>query len=83
MNTVKILFIPNVSRFLQVIDRCTGAVLLDLPDVGLCDLKENEVVRGLLKLISKINSGNPLYLILTESRDTPHLMQYMMEAKIS
>lgn len=58
MNTIKVLSISNVSIFLQVIDRCTGTVLLDVPDVGLCDLKENAVARGML-ISKKCPSPHP------------------------
>lgn len=76
--TLTIYLIPDVQRFLKLVQSCCGAVILHLPDNTMCNLKENPVAQQILKLTNPKRDG--LKLSFSDSNDTLRFMRYMMEA---
>ena len=70
--------IPNTERFLNLVDHCRGDVLLCLPDGSHCDLKQDPVARQMLRLMTPTGSG--ISVSLSNTKDTPRFLRYMLEA---
>lgn len=70
-------FIPEPERFLRLVEKSRGNVLLRLPDGGQTDLKESREARQLLRMISP--GQVRLEISLSDSEDVPAFLQYMME----
>lgn len=70
-------FIPDPERFLRLVERSRGNVLLRLPDGGQANLKESYEARQLLRMISP--GQVRLEISLSDSEDVPAFLQYMME----
>ena len=75
---LKIMLISDMEKFLEKVNRCHGDVLLHLPDDTVCNLKEDHTALQMLRMM-KIN-GKGLNLTLTDVRDFPIMMNYMMSA---
>ena len=75
---IKIMLISNMQKFLEKIQKCHGDVLLHLPDDTVCNLKEDHTALQMLRMM-KLN-GKGLDLSLTDVRDYPIMMNYMMSA---
>ena len=75
---VKIMLISDMEKFLEKVNSCHGDVLLHLPDDTVCNLKEDHTALQMLRMM-KIN-GKGLNLTLTDVRDFPIMMNYMMSA---
>ena len=75
---IKIMLISNMEKFLEKIQKCHGDVLLHLPDGTVCNLKEDHTALQMLRMM-KLN-GKGLNLSLTDVRDYPIMMNYMMNA---
>ena len=74
----KIMLISDMEKFLEKVNSCHGDVLLHLPDDTVCNLKEDHTALQML-LMMKIN-GKGRNLTLTDVRDFPIMMNYMMSA---
>lgn len=74
----KIMLISDMEKFLEKVNSCHGDVLLHLPDDTVCNLKEDHTALQMLRMM-KIN-GKGLNLTLTDVRDFPIMMNYMMSA---
>ena len=74
----KIMLISDMEKFLEKVNSCHGDVLLHLPDGTVCNLKEDHTALQMLRMM-KIN-GKGLNLTLTDVRDFPIMMNYMMSA---
>ena len=74
----KIMLISDMEKFLEKVNSCHGDVLLHLPDDTVCNLKEDHTALQMLRMM-KIN-GKGLNLTLTDVRDFPIMMNYMMNA---
>lgn len=70
--------IPNTERFLNLVDHSRGEVLLYLPDGSHCDLKQDPVARQMLRLMTP--NGRGISVSLSNAKDTPRFLQYMLEA---
>ena len=75
---LKIMLISDMEKFLEKVNSCHGDVLLHLPDDTVCNLKEDHTALQLLRMM-KLN-GKGLNLSLTDVRDFPIMMNYMMSA---
>ena len=75
---LKIMLISDMEKFLEKVNSCQGDVLLHLPDGTVCNLKEDHTALQMLRMM-KIN-GKGLNLTLTDVRDFPIMMNYMMSA---
>ena len=74
----KIMLISDMEKFLEKVNSCHGDVLLHLPDDPVCNLKEDHTALQMLRMM-KLN-GKGLNLTLTDVRDFPIMMNYMMSA---
>lgn len=78
MYKVNIRRIKNTEKFIQLVKNSHGHVFLELPDETLCDLKQNEAV---LQMLRMVNPGELwLDLFLTDSQDSYNFMAYMVGA---
>ena len=75
---LKIMLISDMEKFLEKVNSCHGDVLLHLPDGTVCNLKEDHTALQMLRMM-KLN-GKGLNLTLTDVRDYPIMMNYMMNA---
>lgn len=75
---LKIMLISDMEKFLEKVNNCHGDVLLHLPDDTVCNLKEDHTALQLLRMM-KLN-GKGLNISLTDVRDYPIMMNYLMNA---
>ena len=75
---LRIMLISDMEKFLEKVNSCHGDVLLHLPDDTVCNLKEDHTALQLLRMM-KLN-GKGLNISLTDVRDYPIMMNYMMSA---
>lgn len=75
---IKIMLISNMEKFLEKVQKCYGDVLLHLPDGTVCNLKDDHTALQLLKLVH--TSNRELDISLTDVRDYPTIMKFMMDA---
>ena len=72
----KINIIPNMERFLNVVARSRGKVLLHLPDNTQCDLKEDGAVRQLFQTMLPGQDG--VRISLSDPGDVLAFINYMI-----
>lgn len=70
-------FIPDPEKFLRLVQRSRGNVMLRLPDGGQTDLKESHEARQLLRMLRPGQAG--LRISLSDPEDVPDFLRYMME----
>ena len=70
--------IPDMERFLRIVEDSRGKVLLHLPDKTLCDLKRDSTAVQLLRMVCPGREG--LRISLSDPRDLPSFVSYMMES---
>ena len=75
---LKVMLIPDMERFLEKVQDCQGEVLLRLPDESVCDLKKDHTAVEMIKMLK--NNENALDISLTDPRDYPIFLDYMMRA---
>ena len=75
---LKIMLISDMEKFLEKGNSCHGDVLLHLPDDTVCNLKEDHTALQMLRMM-KLN-GKGLNISLTDVRDYPIMMNYLMNA---
>lgn len=73
---LKINVIPNMERFLDLVARSRGKVLLHLPDNTQCDLKEDGVARQLFQTMRPGQDG--VRISLSDPGDVPAFINYMI-----
>ncbi|MCI8375431.1 MAG: hypothetical protein HFI29_08355 [Lachnospiraceae bacterium] len=75
---IRFQYIPNKERFMSLIEKSHGSVLLHLPDQSTRDLKCDSTALQMLYLLPP----NPMDLCLSFSdcRDSSRFLRYMMEA---
>lgn len=69
--------IPNMERFLRVVEASRGDVLLHLPSGLICNLKRDPVAMELLRVAPFSGS---LQVSLSDKADFPAFLQYLLEA---
>lgn len=74
----KIHLIPNMERFLSLVARSRGKVLLHLPDNTQYDLKEDSAVRQLFRTMEPGREG--VRISLSDPSDIPAFINYMIGA---
>ena len=77
---LQMMMLPDRDRFLEIVDHSRGSVLLQLPDRTACDLKHDSAARQMLHLLNPGPEG--ITLRLTDPRDLPAYLHYMMEAPL-
>ena len=75
---LRIMLISDMEKFLEKVQSCQGDVLLHLPDGTVCNLKEDHSAIQMLKMMQL--DGKGLNLSLTDVRDYPIMVNYMMNA---
>lgn len=70
-------FIPDPEKFLRLVQRSRGNVMLRLPDGGQTDLKESHEAQQLLRMLRPGQAG--LRISLSDPEDVPDFLRYMME----
>ena len=75
---LRIMLISDMEKFLEKVNSCQGDVLLHLPDGTVCNLKEDHTAIQMLKMMQL--DGKGLNLSLTDVRDYPIMVNYMMNA---
>jgi len=75
---LKVMLIPDMEKFLEKVRNCRGEVLLHLPDGSTCDLKRDNTAAQMLKMLK--NNENSLDISLTDPRDYPVFINFMMHA---
>lgn len=75
---IKIMLISNMDKFIEKIESCKGDVMLNLPDGSECSLKTNRTAQQMLRMLH--SDHEELDLRLTDTRDYPIIMNYMMQA---
>jgi len=73
---LKLMLIPDMEKFLEKIQDCRGDVLVQLPDGSTCDLKKDHTALQMLKMLK--NDQNELDISLTDPRDYPIFLRFMM-----
>lgn len=69
--------IPDMDRFLQVVEGSRGDVLLHLPSGLTCNLKRDPVAMELLRTLP---SAKDLQISLSDGTDFPVFLQYLLGA---
>ena len=75
---LRIMLMSDMEKFLEKVQSCQGDVLLHLPDGTVCNLKEDHTAIQMLKMMQL--DGKGLNLSLTDVRDYPIMVNYMMNA---
>lgn len=75
---LKINVIPNMERFLDLVARSRGKVLIHLPDNTQFDLKEDSAVRQLFQTMLPGQDG--VRISLSDPDDVPAFISYMIGA---
>ena len=65
-----------MEKFIEKVQSCHGDVLLNLPDGSTCDLKKDHTALQMLKMLK--NNDNALDIRLTDPRDYPIFINYLM-----
>lgn len=75
---VKIKRIPDMDRFLNLVQNCKGDALLQLPDDTVCNLKEDHIAIQMLKMLK--TDDNEVDICFTNEQDFPLVLSYLMGA---
>lgn len=75
---MKLFSISSTEKFLNLIKKSQGAVILHLPDGSQLDLKQSHTAQQIFQIMQPGQSG--LHISLSDSADTPGFIRYMMEA---
>lgn len=70
--------IPDMGKFLNLVEKSQGTVMLHLPDGNRLDLKQNHAALQIFQMMRPGKSG--LRISLSNAEDTPAFIRYMMEA---
>lgn len=73
----KIRWIPNMEKFLRVVEESRGDVRIHLPGGMVCSLKRDPMAMALLRTV---RSGSGFDVSLTDRSDFPAFLQYLLEA---
>ena len=74
---IKIMLIPDMDKFIEKVENCSGDVMLSLPDGSECNLKTD---RAALQVVKMLHSDNEeLSLRLTDPADCVSIMNFMMQ----
>ncbi len=72
--------IPDTERFLQLVNKSCGEVMLHMPDGSKRNLKRNSDAHQMLEIVKSRGSG--VEISLSNHRDVKPFIQYMAEAAL-
>ena len=72
--------IPDTKRFLTLVNKSCGDVLLNLPDGTKCSLKRDHTARQMLRAMRPGQNG--ISISISNPGDAPTFLRYMMEAAL-
>ena len=75
---IKIMLISDMEKFIEKVQKCQGDVMLNLADGTERNLKTDATVQQMLKMYHSENEE--LDIRLTDARDYPIIMSFMMSA---
>lgn len=75
---IRIMLISDMDKFIEKVQSCQGDVMLNLSDGTECNLKTDNTALQMLKMYHSENEE--LDIRLTDVRDYPVIMSYMMSA---
>lgn len=75
---LKIFLMPDAEKFLSLIRRCRGDVLLQLPDGSQCSLKHNDTAQQLVRITRPGRDG--ISIRFSDSGDIPTFLRYFAGA---
>lgn len=78
---MKIFHIPDTNKFLNLVDKSQGNVMLHLPDGSQVNLKQNHDAQQIFQMMRPDPFG--LHISLSNAEDVSAFMQYMMESNVS
>lgn len=73
---IKIMLISNMEKFIEKIRNCRGDVMLRMSDGTECNLKTDHTALQMIQML--YSSDEELNLRLTDPRDYPIMMNFMM-----
>lgn len=76
----KIMLMPDVEKFLNLVMRSCGDVLLHLPDGSQSNLKRDRTAQQMLRIMKPGRDG--IAVSLSNSSDMPAFFQYLMETAL-
>lgn len=68
--------IPNMNRFFDAVDHCSGPVIAEFPESGEFDLKHSSIIRSSLKSMANGYQGS-FSMKLDNAGDTLRIIDYM------
>ena len=72
-----IFFIPDTEKFINMVEKSRGDVIVNLPNGSQINLKQNHTAKQLFQIMNPGHSG--LNISLSDSDDVPVFLRYMME----
>ncbi len=76
-----IFFIPDTEKFINMVEKSQGDVIVHLPNGSQVNLKQNHTAKQLFQIMHPGQSG--LNISLSDSDDVPVFLRYMMEGMAS
>lgn len=80
LTTLTFCTIPNTEKFLKIVSQSCGNVMLHLPDGSLCDLKQSNIAKQFIRMMSIGKDG--LRVTLSRDTDVSCFIRYMQEAAL-
>ena len=71
--------IKDINKFFNMIDCCSGRVLIKNIDEQIIDLRENTLARELLSMVCSCCGIDKLVLTFEDNKDMPRVQRYLME----
>jgi len=71
--------IRDIDKFFDMIDSCTGRVLLKSSDNQMIDLRKNALIKELLLMTCGDRVIDRLALFIENKNDMPQIQRYLME----
>ncbi|MCI9668878.1 hypothetical protein D7Y09_06190 [bacterium 1XD42-1] len=80
LTTLTFCTIPNTDKFLNMVTQSCGNVMLHLPDGSMCDLKQSNIARQFIRMMSIGKDG--LRITLSKENDISSFIRYMQESAL-
>lgn len=80
LTTLTFCTIPNTDKFLNMVAQSCGNVMLHLLDGSMCDLKQSNIARQFIRMMSIGKDG--LRITLSKENDISSFIRYMQESAL-